>query len=698
MRSCVSRNVVRSQGFYSGDSGAVPGPGPGKAPPSFTVWRPSCTSGSIFAPCPVRIHGPRTRPDVFPERPLRLSIAQLRPRKGAVSSNLERIRDIVQETSGSADILLFAETILSGYFVEGAVEEVARTPGEVAEGLGPPPSGAPDVVLGTYERGAGATLFNSAIHLTPSGGGESAAGWQVLHVHRKVFLPTYGLFDEARFVQAGTRVRAYETRFGRAGILICEEMLQSLPPTILALDGAEFLLALSASPAREYRPGSGLPGSLERWDLAGRAIALEHRLHLALAHLVGSEGGRIFPGSSAVYGPGGEVLGRAALFEEDRLDISVSRDGSRRARIRSPMLEDLRLLLPHLERELSRAARGEEDRSMPGEGSSAGPLDPGSQRADGQASAPEEAEAGNAEATEGDGRSSVRPAAARGAQGEPDPSDASPLELDLPLVERALVSFLRDEIPRRRGFEKVVVGVSGGVDSAVALFLAVRALGPGNVHPFLLPYATSSPESLAHGREACEAVGLSPRTLDITGGVDAYLRLEESQGAEISPLRRGNLAARFRGMVLFDQSAALDALPLGTGNKSERLLGYFTWHADDSPPINPLGDLLKTQVWALARHLGVPEEVVAKPPSADLVQGVHDEDELGVDYPTADLILHWLLEGVTARALVQAGFDPDAVDRVWSRLQGTHWKRRPPTSALLTSTGIGDFYLRPVDY
>ncbi len=624
------------------------------------------------------LHGLRPRLTVPAQPPLRLSIAQIRPRKGAVESNLERIRKEIERASGGTDLLLFAETVTSGYFVEGGVEEVARTPAEVAGSLGSPPPDAPDVILGAYERGLGATHFNSALHLTPSTAQGRKGRWEVVHVHRKVFLPTYGLFDESRFVQAGTRFRSYDTRFGRMGILICEEMLHSLPPTILALDGAEFLLALSASPAREYRPGTGLPGSLARWDVAGRAVSMEHGLPLALAHLVGSEGGRIFAGGSAVYGPGARVLGQAALFEEDRLEVTVSRSASRRARVRAPMLENLRLLLPHVIEELDRAARnGVSDFQTVGEREEPNGRQGVAWAAE-QGGDPDEGREGN-----------------RDARGDIDPSDASALELDLPLVERALISFLRDEIPRRRGFQRVVVGVSGGVDSAVSLHLAARALGPENVHAFFLPYATSSPDSLLHGREVCQSLGIEARTIEITSGVDAYI---ESAEPDLSPLRRGNLAARFRGMVLFDQAARLDALPLGTGNKSERLLGYFTWHADDSPPINPLGDLLKSQVWALARHLGVPESVVDKPPSADLVEGVHDEDELGVDYPTADLILHWLLEGVPPEELKKAGFDPSAVDRVRSRLQGTHWKRRPPTSALMSSTGIGDFYLRPVDF
>jgi len=156
--------------------------------------------------------------------------------------------------------------------------------------------------------------------------------------------------------------------------------------------------------------------------------------------------------------------------------------------------------------------------------------------------------------------------------------------------------------------------------------------------------------------------------------------------------------ARLRAVILFDQSARLQALPLGTGNKSERLLGYFTWHADDSPPINPLGDLFKSQVWALARYLGVPDVIVDKPATADLVRGVNDEDELGVSYHEADPILNGLVRGYSPHELVRMGFRRDAVDLVRRRLQATHWKRELPTVAVLSSSAIGAFYLRPVDF
>jgi NAD+ synthetase len=151
-------------------------------------------------------------------------------------------------------------------------------------------------------------------------------------------------------------------------------------------------------------------------------------------------------------------------------------------------------------------------------------------------------------------------------------------------------------------------------------------------------------------------------------------------------------------LVLFDQSAKLRALPLGTGNKTERLLGYFTWHADDSPPINPLGDLFKSQVWALARHLGVPAEIVAKPATADLVKGQTDEGDLGIAYPRADLILYWLLRGYRPPEIERLGFAATEIAVVRRRLEGTHWKRRLPTVAMVSQTAIGEYYLRPVDY
>jgi NAD+ synthase len=301
------------------------------------------------------------------------------------------------------------------------------------------------------------------------------------------------------------------------------------------------------------------------------------------------------------------------------------------------------------------------------------------------------------------GEVDTEPAAGAGLRGGGDGVHATPLvsseapvlELDLPLVEEALVRFIREEVVERRGFERLVLGVSGGVDSAVSLVLACRALGPANVYGFRLPYAHSSRESLDHACLALEACGAHERTVDITPVVDAYLEAHEP---DADPTRRGNLMARVRAVTLFDQSAKLRALPLGTGNKSERLLGYYTWHADDSPPINPLGDLFKTQVWALARHLGVPDVIVEKPATADLVRGVTDEHELGISYHTADPILHWLVRGWSVADLVRSGFDERDVELVARRLNATHWKRELPTVALLSSTAIGQFYLRPVDY
>ncbi len=281
------------------------------------------------------------------------------------------------------------------------------------------------------------------------------------------------------------------------------------------------------------------------------------------------------------------------------------------------------------------------------------------------------------------------------AAAQPHPGDPGPLEIDTELVSGWLIEFLRHEVKRRRGFEHVVVGLSGGVDSSLTAALCALALGSDAVRGFLLPYQTSSATSREHALALAERFGIRTRTIDITAAVDGYLASHEP---DASDHRRGNVAARQRMIILFDQSYKLSALPVGTGNKSERLLGYFTWHADDSPPINPLGDLFKSQVWELARAVRVPPEIVDKPATADLIRGQTDEGDLGISYPEADLILHHLLSGQTVERLVECGFEPAKIDLVRGRLERTHWKRHLPTVAMLSATTIGEWYLRPVDY
>lgn len=268
------------------------------------------------------------------------------------------------------------------------------------------------------------------------------------------------------------------------------------------------------------------------------------------------------------------------------------------------------------------------------------------------------------------------------------------LAIDAELTARWLEAFLRDEMVLRRGIGKAILGLSGGIDSALVAYLCAGALGPENVYAVRMPYRTSSPSSLSDAQRIIDALGIHVDTIEITDAVDGYL----AHASDADPRRRGNVMARMRMLVLFDQSARRNALPVGTGNKTERLMGYFTWHADDTPPVNPIGDLYKTQVWALARHLGVPTEVVDKPPSADLEANQTDESDLGISYANADRILNLILFGYKDDAIVARGHSPHEVKLVRRRVDSTHWKRHLPTTALVSSTAINEFYLRPVDY
>ncbi len=620
---------------------------------------------------------------------LRLAIAQFRPRKGDVSANVRRIGEILAQAAAlepGPDVVQFAETVLSGYFVEGGVRETSTTADRLATTIAASYAAAGgvrplDTVLGFYEEHDG-TLHNAAAYVALDGLG----GARVLHVHRKNFLPTYGLFDEERFVERGFGIRAFDAPWGRAAILICEDAWHSLSGTIAALDGAQVVFVVAAAPARgmhERRAGDSAPATVARWERLIRDIADEHGVYASLANLVGSEGGKVFPGASIVIGPRGDIRARGPLWEEALVTVDLDLTDITRARADMPLLSDLRVALPSLRAELDRVS-GAAPATQPTREERTPGVAPGG--------APRIAAAMPSPAA-GNGAQIVSAPLALVRGGSTGRGEPPPLDMDPELVERWLVAFLRDEFTRR-GFTDAVVGVSGGVDSAVTLTLAARALGPAHVLGVRLPYRTSSPDSLAHAELVIGRLGVRSRTLDITAAVDGYL----AQEPDANPTRRGNVMARLRMIALFDLAAKHVALPLGTGNKSERLLGYFTWHADDSPPVNPIGDLFKTQVWALARHLGVPDAIVSKPASADLIEGQTDEGDFGISYAKADVILNWLLHGWTAAELVRRGFDAVEVEVVRARLDGTHWKRRLPTVALLSTAAIGESYLRPVDY
>ena len=269
------------------------------------------------------------------------------------------------------------------------------------------------------------------------------------------------------------------------------------------------------------------------------------------------------------------------------------------------------------------------------------------------------------------------------------------LRVDAELVARWLVAFLRDECIRKRKVSRAIVGLSGGVDSAVTTYLCSRAFGPENTFVFRMPYKISSQASLDHAKLVVHDLGVIDRIIEITDMVDGYLLSAEKNAGDT---RIGNVCARCRMTILFDQSHKHGGLPIGTGNKTERLFGYFTWHADDAPPINPLGDLFKTQVYQLAEYLGVPKEIIDKAPTADLIKNQTDEGDWGITIHKADRILVRLIDGWPPEKLIEMGFPPEDVENVRRKVDGTHWKRKLPTVAMLSDTAIGEYYLRPVDY
>src|SRR6059036_1843103 len=258
------------------------------------------------------------------------------------------------------------------------------------------------------------------------------------------------------------------------------------------------------------------------------------------------------------------------------------------------------------------------------------------------------------------------------------------MNLNCELTSKVLEGFIRDELSKA-GFSRVVAGLSGGIDSAVSCFLAARALGPENVRAILMPYRTSSKESLSDAASVVNQLRIKSETIEITSIVDGYF----STQPEANSLRRGNGMARARMIVLFDKSMQYRALVLGTSNKTELLLGYGTLYGDMASAINPIGDLYKTQVWALAEAIGVPDVIVSKVPSADLWLGQTDEGELGFTYLDVDKLLYLMVDQrYTKPELCAAGFSERFVEDVAMRIMMSQFKRRLPVIAKVSQRTI----------
>ena len=251
------------------------------------------------------------------------------------------------------------------------------------------------------------------------------------------------------------------------------------------------------------------------------------------------------------------------------------------------------------------------------------------------------------------------------------------LDLNLKEVHSELVEFLRESF-KKAGFSKAVLGLSGGIDSALVAYLLRDALGKENVLAIMMPYKSSNPDSLNHAKLVVEDLGINSKTIEITDMIDAYFKNEK----EATSLRMGNKMARERMSILFDYSSKENALVVGTSNKTEIYLGYSTQFGDSACALNPIGDLYKTNIWDLSRYLKIPNELIEKKPSADLWEGQTDEQEMGLTYKEADQVLYRMLEeNKTVEEILAEGFNKDLVDNIVRRMNRSEYKRRMPLIA-----------------
>ncbi|HEY8167937.1 MAG TPA: NAD+ synthase [Candidatus Limnocylindrales bacterium] len=288
-----------------------------------------------------------------------------------------------------------------------------------------------------------------------------------------------------------------------------------------------------------------------------------------------------------------------------------------------------------------------------------------------------------------------------------DPAPSAPFELpvelaiDTDVARRVIAEFIRGQL-EQAGFERAVLGLSGGIDSAVVAYLTAEAIGPERLLAVMLPYRSSSPASRADAESVVTELGCASELVEITAMVDGYFGSQAGHGAiggdsaDASPLRRGNFAARMRMATLYDLSVVWGGLVAGTGNKTEALIGYTTVFGDNASAFNPVGDLYKSQVRQLADVCGVPAVIIAKAPSADLWPGQTDESEVGFSYAEVDRLLFWMIDRRRSdEELAAMGFEAAFVARVGRMVAGAEYKRQVPPIAKLGPRTTGVDYLYP---
>jgi NAD+ synthase len=254
------------------------------------------------------------------------------------------------------------------------------------------------------------------------------------------------------------------------------------------------------------------------------------------------------------------------------------------------------------------------------------------------------------------------------------------LNLNCELVNKKLVGFLAEEF-KKANIKNGIIGLSGGIDSALSAYLAVESLGADNVYCIMMPYKSSNPNSQKHAELVIDKLKCKHELIEITPMVEPLFDRDKN----ISALRKGNIMARERMIILYDYSAKQNGLVIGTGNKTEILLGYSTLFGDTACALNPIGNLYKTQVWQLSKFLGIPNELIDKAPSADLWDGQTDENEFGFSYKEVDNLLHLMIdEKKNSSELIEAGFKPEFIQKVETMIRKSEYKRRVPLVAIIT--------------